>query len=105
MSALKVALLTMSTRNPSVGPTATAWVRSTIESSGKSSAVSLSTVAVGDFKLPVLDETAMPAMVSDFSQFAHEHSRAWSTEIAKHDAYILVIPEYNYGMAGGTKNA
>lgn len=37
--------------------------------------------------------------------FSHPESIAWSSAIAKHAGYILVIPEYNYGVAGATKNA
>lgn len=44
-------------------------------------------------------------MVPDKASFQYEHSKVWSAEIAKHDGYVLVIPEYNYGVAGGTKNA
>jgi hypothetical protein len=36
-------------------------------------------------------------VVPAYAQFEHEHSKAWSAEIAKHDGYVLVIPEYNYG--------
>lgn len=44
------------------------------------------------------DDTVVPA----FAQFEHEHSKAWSAEIAKHDGYVLVIPEYNYGSKFGS---
>lgn len=39
----------------------------------------------------------MRIVVPALAQFEHEHSKAWSAEIAKHDGYVLVIPEYNYG--------
>lgn len=44
-------------------------------------------------------------MVPEKAQFQYEHSKAWSAEIARHDGYVLVVPEYNYGLAGGAKNA
>ncbi|KAI1438349.1 flavoprotein-like protein [Xylaria sp. CBS 124048] len=47
----------------------------------------------------------MPATVPKYAQFQHEHSKIWSAEIAKYDAYVLIISEYNCGLAGGTKNA
>ena len=47
----------------------------------------------------------MPAMVPAIKQFTQEHSKKWSAAIAAFQGYIFVIPEYNYGLAGGTKNA
>ena len=41
----------------------------------------------------------------DAPVFAHAHSKAWSAEIKRHDAYVLVLNEYNYGLPGGAKNA
>jgi NAD(P)H-dependent FMN reductase len=60
---------------------------------------------VSDYNLPVFDEPVVPAMVPASAQFTKPHTLAWTGEIAKYDGYVLVIPEYNYGMAGGTKNA
>ena len=47
----------------------------------------------------------MPANVPERGQFAHAHSKAWTAEIARHDGYVLVSPEYNGGVPGGVKNA
>ena len=32
-------------------------------------------------------------------------TRAWSTEIRKHDAFLLVTPQYNWGVPAALKNA
>lgn len=42
----------------------------------------------------------MPAMVPAQGEFAHQHSKDWSAEIAKYDAYIFVTAEWNFGLPG-----
>ncbi|KAI0840157.1 NADPH-dependent FMN reductase family protein [Hypoxylon sp. FL0890] len=105
MSSKLVALITMSTRGTRVGPTVSEFVQKIIEQPLASSGISVASVDLVKFNLPVYNEPVAPAMVPEKAQFKYEHSRAWSAEIAKYDGYILVIPEYNYGVAGGTKNA
>ncbi|KAI1138918.1 NADPH-dependent FMN reductase family protein [Hypoxylon sp. FL0543] len=105
MSSKLVALITMSTRGTRVGPTVAEFVSKIIEQPLASKGISLASVDLVKFNLPVYNEPVAPAMVPEKAQFKYEHSRAWSAEIAKYDGYILVIPEYNYGVAGGTKNA
>jgi NAD(P)H-dependent FMN reductase len=101
-----VAVITMSTRTPRVGPEVAAVVKEIIEKDTEASSnITLVPVDLAAFKLPVYDEPVIPAMVPEKASFTHEHSKAWSAAIKQHDAYVLVIPEYNYGMAGGTKNA
>jgi NAD(P)H-dependent FMN reductase len=125
-----VALITMSTRTPRAGPHVAALVRSILEPEAKANDITLVPVDLADFKLPVVcpspfpqppavprltptpnqyDEAVIPGMVDtgkpDAPVFAHAHSIAWSTTIKAHDAYVLVLNEYNYGLPGGAKNA
>ncbi|KAI2473800.1 NADPH-dependent FMN reductase family protein [Annulohypoxylon bovei var. microspora] len=105
MTSKSVALITMSTRGARVGPTVASFVEKIIEKPLSSAGISLASVDLVKFNLPVYNEPVAPAVVPEKAQFKYEHSRAWSAEIGKHDGYVLVIPEYNYGVAGGTKNA
>ncbi|KAI1117328.1 NADPH-dependent FMN reductase [Nemania sp. NC0429] len=105
MSSKSVALITMSLRPARVGANVAAFVKPILEKALASSDIRISPVDLRDFNLPIFDENVAPAMVPDRAQFAHEHSKVWSAEIKKHDGYVIVIPEYNYGVAGGTKNA
>ncbi|KAM6514433.1 hypothetical protein FALCPG4_015570 [Fusarium falciforme] len=85
-SVKKVALITTSTRKPRVGPKVASVVHEIIKNdTDASNGVEITPVDVADFNLLIYDEE--------------------STEISKYDAYILVIPEYNFGIAGATKNA
>ncbi|OLN86235.1 NAD(P)H-dependent FMN reductase LOT6 [Colletotrichum chlorophyti] len=101
----KVAVVATSTRTPRIGTKVAELVKNTITQDAKDSGIDLFLVEVASFNLPVFDEMVLPAQVPAQGSFVHAHSIAWSAEIAKYDAYILVIPEYNSGMAGGTKNA
>lgn len=102
----KFAVISFSTRKPRVGPKVAALVKDIISNGADAKdGVEISFVDVADFNLPVYDEEVIPAMVPFKAAFANAHSIAWSKEIAKYDGYILVIPEYNFGLAGGTKNA
>ncbi|KAK0750002.1 flavoprotein-like protein [Schizothecium vesticola] len=104
-----VALITMSTRAPRAGPHVAALVKSILDPEAKANDITLVPVDLADFKLPVYDEAVIPGMVDtgkpDAPVFAHAHSIAWSTTIKAHDAYVLVLNEYNYGLPGGAKNA
>lgn len=101
----KIAVLSMSTRKPRVGNKIAALVKETLEKEADPAAHAVKLVDLADFNLPVYDEDVIPAQVPAKAQFKHEHTKRWSAEIASHDAYVLVIPEYNYSLAGGTKNA
>ncbi|KAI0503361.1 NADPH-dependent FMN reductase [Xylaria bambusicola] len=105
MATKSVALITMSLRPARIGANVAAFVQPIFQKAFSAGNVDLAPVDLRDFNLPIFNENVVPAMVPAFAQFEHEHSRAWSAEIAKHDGYVIVIPEYNYGLAGGTKNA
>ncbi|PVH89672.1 flavo protein [Cadophora sp. DSE1049] len=105
----KIAIITGSTRAVRIGPQVTKFVQNILEEelSPSPNAVkfTLSEVDIASFKLPVFDEEVIPATVPFMSQFTHEHSKAWSAEIAKYDGYVLVTACYNSGAPGGVKNA
>ncbi|KAF2969791.1 hypothetical protein GQX73_g3770 [Xylaria multiplex] len=105
MPAKSVAFITMSLRPARVGINVAAVVQPILEKALAPADIKLVPVDLRDFNLPIFNENVTPIMVPQYAQFEHDHSRAWSAEIAKHDGYVIVIPEYNYGVAGGTKNA
>ncbi|KAH8882043.1 NADPH-dependent FMN reductase [Thozetella sp. PMI_491] len=100
-----IVIITGSTRTPRVGPHVAEFVEQTIQEKASLEGVEVSAVDLAEFKLPVYDEPAVPAMIPEPDKYTHEHSRRWAQEIARHDGYVLVSPEYNYGMPGGVKNA
>nr|A0A455LN84.1 RecName: Full=NAD(P)H-dependent FMN reductase ntnL; Short=FMN reductase ntnL; AltName: Full=Nectripenoid biosynthesis cluster protein L [Nectria sp. (in: ascomycete fungi)]AYO60872.1 NADPH-dependent FMN reductase NtnL [Nectria sp. (in: ascomycete fungi)] len=100
----KIALILGSVRSPRVGNDVTGWVHDVLKSR-PSDDLQIEPLVIADFNLPVYDEPVMPAMVPAMKQFTKEHSKRWSAAIASYQGYIFVIPEYNGGIAGGTKNA
>lgn len=58
-------------------------------------------VDIASYNLPLLDEPIPPL----FSQYSHDHTKAWSDKIASFDAYVFVTPEYNHSTSGALKNA
>ncbi|KAI0012784.1 hypothetical protein F4779DRAFT_614228 [Xylariaceae sp. FL0662B] len=117
MSSKPVALVTGSTQAARIGPSVAGYVKNVIEQPLASARTSPTSIDAVMFNLPVNDEAVAPAMVPRrrhsaynfksrlFPILEYEHSKAWSAEIVKYDGYVLVISEYNYWMAGGTKNA
>ncbi|KAJ1325287.1 NAD(P)H-dependent oxidoreductase [Microdochium nivale] len=106
MAPKSVAVVTTSVRGVRAGPDVSALVVSLLEPATPEG-VTLSHVDLAAFNLPVFNESKTPAMLANggATEFEQPQARAWSAEIARHDAYILVVPEYNYGVAGSTKNA
>lgn len=51
--------------------------------------------------LPFLDEPKHPR----FQQYTHEHTKRWSEKINAADAFVVIIPEYNYSMPPTLLNA
>ena len=61
-------------------------------------------VVVADLKevnLPILDEPKHPR----FQQYEHEHTKAWSAIVGAADAFVIVTPEYNFGLPPALVNA
>ncbi|KAE8143464.1 flavo protein-like protein [Aspergillus pseudotamarii] len=100
----EIALIKGSTRIPSVGTDITDWVHDILKTQ-TTDTLQIERLDIADFNLPVYDEPVVPAMVTAIKQFTKEHSKKWSAAIASFQGYIFVIPEYNLGLAGGTKNA
>lgn len=105
-AAKKVALVVTSNRNVRVGPAVGSIVSAVLEPSAKAANISLKTVDLKSFNLPVFNESLPPRMIQPGGpQFEGEAARAWADEMSSHDGYIFVMNEYNYGMSGATKNA
>ena len=53
----------------------------------------------------MFNEPTIPSQVKDPSNYIQLHTRAWSSEIQKHQAFIFVLPQYNWGYPAVLKNA
>jgi NAD(P)H-dependent FMN reductase len=58
-------------------------------------------VDLAEVDLPFLDEPNHPIL----QQYEHEHTRRWSETVSRADAFVFVLPEYNFGFNAVIKNA
>jgi NAD(P)H-dependent FMN reductase len=58
-------------------------------------------VDLAELNLPLLDEPNHPRL----RQYVHQHTKDWSAIVDASDAFVIVTPEYNYGMTAPVKNA
>ncbi|GAB3854732.1 NAD(P)H-dependent oxidoreductase [Nocardioides maradonensis] len=58
-------------------------------------------VDLAEVGLPLLDEPHHPSM----QRYTQDHTRAWSSTVARADAFVIVTPEYNHSFPASLKNA
>ena len=87
-----------STRPGRIGSTVGAWAQAQAAAHGGFDAKLLE---LADFALPVFDEPEHPR----FGRYQHEHTKRWSASVAGADAFVFVMPEYNYAPTPAWLNA
>lgn len=98
---LRVLVLTCSTRPGALGPVIGEWLSQTLASPAAELAVELVPVSLADLDLPFLDEEEHPST----GVYRNEHTLRWSALVDAADGFLVVTPEYNYGMPATLKNA
>lgn len=95
---MKLKIIVASTRPGRKGPIIADWFFNFTKenSSFETEILDLKTI-----NLPFLDEENHPML----QQYQNEHSKAWSQKIDEADAFVVVTPEYNFGMPAPLKNA
>jgi NAD(P)H-dependent FMN reductase len=58
-------------------------------------------VDLAEVALPLLDEPHHPSQ----RDYVHHHTGQWSSIVDAADAFVFVMPEYNYGFNAALKNA
>jgi NAD(P)H-dependent FMN reductase len=95
---LKIGIIIGSTRPGRVGDRVAEWYASKVMDLD---GVTFEVIDIGHFDLPLLDEPSMPSS----GNYSKEHTKIWSKEISKYDAYVWVSPEYNHTPAPALTNA
>jgi len=98
MSNPTLQIIIASTRPGRVGPSVADWIYKRAVTHG---GFDVELVDLAEINLPMFDEPKHPR----FGEYVHQHTKDWSALISRGDAYILVIPEYNYGFNAALKNA
>lgn len=91
-------VITSTVRPGRKGPIVATWIAEQAQTSGFFNAEVLD---LGEINLPIMNEAVHPIM----KQYAHEHTKAWSTKIEEADAFIFVTAEYDYSYPAPLKNA
>ena len=91
-------IIIASTRPGRVGPSVASWFA---DRAVKHGGFDVELIDLAEVNLPMFDEPKHPR----FREYEHQHTRDWSAVIDRADAFIFVIPEYNYGFNAATKNA
>ncbi|MFE8071763.1 NAD(P)H-dependent oxidoreductase [Marinobacteraceae bacterium S3BR75-40.1] len=87
--ALKLQTIICSTRPGRVGPSIARWFDAFAR---KQALFDCELVDLANFELPVYDEPNHPRL----QKYENDHTKAWSKSVAGADAYIFVLPEYNF---------
>jgi NAD(P)H-dependent FMN reductase len=96
---MKLAVITVSTREGRVGDTVGKWFEGYARSHGGFDEVEL--IDLKEVNLPVLNEPKHPVM----KDYRFEHTKRWSALVEPADAYAFVTPEYDYFVPGALVNA
>jgi NAD(P)H-dependent FMN reductase len=96
---MKLNIIICSTRPGRVGKPVGDW----IYAHARENEVGFETVLtdLAELELPMLDEPNHPRA----QNYQHEHTRRWSEIVDASDAFVLVIPEYNFTMPATLVNA
>ena len=95
----KLEIIIASTRPGRVGPSVARWIRDQAVQHGGFDEVEL--VDLAEVNLPFMNEPNHPRL----RKYTHQHTKDWANKIVEADAFILVMPEYNYGFNAELKNA
>jgi NAD(P)H-dependent FMN reductase len=95
---LLLQVIICSTRPGRKGPAVAAWA---VEQATAHGQFDVELVDLADFHLPILDEAAHPRL----GQYEHEHTKRWSASVRRADAFVFVLPEYDFAMPASLLNA
>lgn len=95
---LVLATVICSVRPGRVGPTIANWFQSQAKAHGGFDAKLVDLAEVG---LPLHDEPNHPRM----KKYEHDHTKRWSAIVDGADAFVFVMPEYNFTMPPAFVNA
>lgn len=87
-----------STRPGRAGEPIARWFLDHARSHGR---FEITLVDLKEIALPPMDEPKHPRL----RQYEHEHTKAWSASVDSADAFVFVLPEYNYCMPPALVNA
>jgi NAD(P)H-dependent FMN reductase len=94
----RLQIIIASTRPGRVGLPVARWLEAQARAHG---AFELDVADLAELDLPLMDEPNHPRL----RQYTHQHTKDWSARVQSADAFVFVMPEYNYGFNAPLKNA
>jgi NAD(P)H-dependent FMN reductase len=94
----KLQIFIASTRPGRVGLPVAKWF---VEQARQHGGFEIEVVDLAEVDLPFMDEPNHPAQ----RQYTKQHTLRWSALVDSADAFVFVMPEYNYGFSAPLKNA
>lgn len=92
-------IIIASTRPGRVGPKVAEWIEKAAHEHAGFEEIDLVDLAAVD--LPMMNEPHHPRL----RRYVHQHTKDWSARVDSADAFVFVMPEYNYGFSAPLKNA
>jgi NAD(P)H-dependent FMN reductase len=94
----KLHIVVASTRPGRVGLPVAQWF---LGRAARHGGFEIEMVDLAEWDLPLMDEPNHPR----FQRYTSAHTLAWSAKISEADAFVIVMPEYNFGFTAPLKNA
>jgi NAD(P)H-dependent FMN reductase len=94
----KLTVIIASTRPGRVGLPVAHWFEALAVAHG---GFQVELVDLAAVDLPLMDEPDHPRL----RRYAHPHTKRWSATVDAADAFVFVMPEYNFGFNAALKNA
>src|SRR4051812_46674182 len=95
----KLEIIIASTRPNRVGLPVARWIETEARTHGGFDEVEL--VDLAEVDLPFMNEPHHPRL----RDYQLQHTKDWSAKVDSADAFVFVMPEYNYGFTAPLKNA
>jgi len=95
----KLGIIVASTRPGRVGLPVAQWFDG--EARAHAGFEEIELIDLAEVALPFMNEPNHPRL----ERYIHQHTRDWSALVAGVDAFVFVMPEYNYGFNAELKNA
>lgn len=91
-------IITASTRPGRIGPAVSTWLEAICKALPHIDARLLD---LAEYDLPIFNEPRHPRL----GQYEHETTRRWANDIARADAFVFVLPEYDHMPPASLINA
>ncbi|HEX8917477.1 MAG TPA: NAD(P)H-dependent oxidoreductase [Chloroflexota bacterium] len=98
MSRPTLMIIVASTRPGRAGSAFAGWFRDRALQNGR---FDVTVADLAELNLPFMDEPNHPRL----RRYTHQHTKDWSAMVDSADAFVFVMPEYNYSFSAPLKNA